>query len=255
MVSGVKICPMKLFEDIIATLPIGEIVDVCIGLNWTAVVVDVDGKLQCGLASTMGGVHEHSGEPKVPLAGQLVGRTTSELLAEIQHYDSPLKSLAMATLNAALPRHPETWTELNAVDVIATQGTGKRIALIGHFPFVDVLRSRVDLLDVIDYNPLDGDLPAEAAAEVLPKADFVALTGLTLLNGTFELLMEMCSSKAQVMMLGPSTPLSLVMFDHGVDILAGSVVDDIQGVMRVVSQGGNFRQVRRAGVRLVTLKG
>ncbi len=243
---------MKLFDEILETLPEGEIQDVCIGLNWTAVVVEVAGQIQCGLASTLGGRHEHTGEPEIPLAGELVGRTTSELLAHIEAFDSPRKSLAMATLNASLPRQPETWTELNAVDVIASQGLGQRVALIGHFPFVEALRTRVDHLDVIDYNPLEGDLPAEAAPQVLPRAEFVAITGLTLLNGTFESLLEMCSPQAEVMMLGPSTPLSPLMFDHGVDILAGSVVEDIDAVMDVVSQGGNFRQVRKAGVRLVT---
>ncbi len=243
---------MKLFAELIATLPEGEIQDVCIGLNWTAVVVNTDSQVQCGLASTLGGRHDHSGDLGVPLAGQLAGLSTSVLLADIEVGDSPRKSLAMATLNAALPRYPETWTEHNAVDVIAELGGDKRVALIGHFPFVDALRARVNHLDVIDYNPLEGDLPAEAAPEVVPKADFVAITGLTMLNGTFESLIAMCSPSAKVMMLGPSTPLSPVMFDHGLDILAGADIENVPGVMRVVSQGGNFRQVRRAGVRLIT---
>ena len=55
------------------------------------------------------------------------------------------------------------------------------------------------------------------------------------------------------MLLGPSTPLSPVMFDYGVDLLAGSIIEKIEPVLQVVSQGGNFRQVRRAGVRLVTI--
>lgn len=253
--NDVKYLPMELFAEIISSLPEGEIRDVCIGLNWTAVVVDVGGNIQCGLASTLGGTHDHSADPGVPMAGQLLGMPSSALLADIDAGDSPRMSLAMATLNATLPRQPETWTELNAVDVIVDQGREARIALIGHFPFVDKLRARVDHLDVIDYNPLKGDLPAEAAPEVLPNADFVAITGLTLLNGTFDSLLALCSPRARVMMLGPSTPLSPVMFDHGVDILAGSIVENIEEVLRVVSQGGNFRQVRKAGVRLVTQTG
>ena len=39
----------------------------------------------------------------------------------------------------------------------------------------------------------------------------------------------------------------------GIDILCGSVMLDIDPVLRVVGQGGNFRQVRRAGVRTVTM--
>lgn len=55
------------------------------------------------------------------------------------------------------------------------------------------------------------------------------------------------------MVLGPSTPLSPVLFDYGVNIISGAVVDQIEPVMRVVMQGGNFRQVHKAGVRLVNL--
>jgi hypothetical protein len=38
-----------------------------------------------------------------------------------------------------------------------------------------------------------------------------------------------------------------------VDVISGAVVTDIQPVLRLVSQGGNFRQVHRGGVRLVNL--
>jgi uncharacterized protein (DUF4213/DUF364 family) len=57
-----------------------------------------------------------------------------------------------------------------------------------------------------------------------------------------------------VLLLGPTTPLSPVLFDHGVHILSGAVVTDVEGVLRTVGQGGNFRQVHRAGVRLVTMR-
>jgi len=52
------------------------------------------------------------------------------------------------------------------------------------------------------------------------------------------------------MVLGPSTPLSTVLFDHGVDIISGTRVVDEAAVMRTVAQGASFRQVE--GVRLLT---
>ena len=52
--------------------------------------------------------------------------------------------------------------------------------------------------------------------------------------------------------MGPSTLLRPVLFDYGIDLLCGSIVSDIEPVVRTVQQGGNFRQVHRAGVRLVT---
>ena len=243
---------MKLLDEILATAPEGNLVDVCMGMNWTAAVVEADGQRRCGLAATLSGFHEHSGRPQVPRAGELVGRATSELVAALSQPGAPLMSLAMATLNALLPP-PPLWSEQNALELIAARGSGKRVALVGHFPFVETLRERVENLAVIDQHPLEGDYPAEAAPEILPQAAFIAMTGMVLMNGTYDALMQLRAPGAQVMLLGPSTPLSPVLFDDGVNILAGALVEDIEAVLRTVSQGGNFRQIHRAGVRLITV--
>jgi len=107
---------------------------------------------------------------------------------------------------------------------------------------------------VLEQRPSGQDLPADAAYDVIPRADVVAITGTTLINHTFEGLMALCRPRALVLVLGPSTPLSPILFDHGVHILSGSVVEDVDSVLRAVSQGANFRQVHRQGVRLVTIQ-
>ena len=50
---------MGLAENLMAVLPDGKVLDVRIGLHWTAVIVDVEGKRQCGLASTVTEDHQH----------------------------------------------------------------------------------------------------------------------------------------------------------------------------------------------------
>ena len=55
------------------------------------------------------------------------------------------------------------------------------------------------------------------------------------------------------MLLGPSTPLSPLLFEHGIDVLSGAIVEAVDPVLSVVIQGGNFRQVHHAGVRLVNI--
>ncbi len=54
-------------------------------------------------------------------------------------------------------------------------------------------------------------------------------------------------------MIGPTTPLSPVMFEMGATILSGSVVENPQAVLRGLSQGANFHQLRQMGVRLVSM--
>lgn len=231
----------------------GEIIDVLVGRHWTAVVADVNGERRCGLASTITGDHHHHGKADVPEAGRLQERSAAELAALVCSNRPLLAGIGLATMNALLPPQPQRWVTLNAEEVIAERGAGRKVALIGHFPFVSRLCPLVGELAVLEQEPREGDLPASAAPAVLAEADVVALTSMTIHNHTLPALLRMCMPEALVILLGPSTPLSPVLFDHGVDILCGSVVTDIPAVLRVAAQGGNFRQLHRAGVRTVTI--
>ena len=74
-----------------------------------------------------------------------------------------------------------------------------------------------------------------------------------MINHTFEQLLKLRRPDARVLVLGPSTPLSPVLFDYGVQILSGAIVEDVGAVLRGVSQGADFQQLHKLGVRLVTL--
>jgi hypothetical protein len=80
----------------------------------------------------------------------------------------------------------------------------------------------------------------------------VAITSSALINHTLDGLLALCRPEALVMMLGPSTPLSPRLFNHGVNILAGSIVVDETAAIRTVGQGASFQQVE--GVRLLTFQ-
>ena len=246
---------MSLVDDLIAQLPEGEIEQVHVGLHWTAVVAIRGGVRRCGLASTLSEPHKR-GEPAVPEAGDLTRYTGRDLIKLAFVENKPvLTSVGVAALNALLPDPlPDRVEEEQAESLLARYGANRTVALIGHFPFVPRLRGQVGELQVLELKPRQGDLPAEMASEVLPQADVVAITSMALINRTLEHLLELCAPEALVIVLGPSTPMSPVLFEYGIDILAGAQVIDIEGVLRAVCQGGNFRQVRRAGVMLVTQK-
>jgi len=165
-----------------------------------------------------------------------------------------LAALVFAAINALLPRHEELWSDLNAEEVLVQYGAGKRVALVGHFPFIPRLRQAAGTLWVLEQEPRGEDLPAEFAASILPQADVIALTGTTLINHTFEELMALRRPEALILVLGPSTPLSPLLFEHGVHLLSGAVVEDVEAVLRAVSQGANLRQRHQQGVRLVTMQ-
>lgn len=244
---------MSIIEDLLAITPhaASRVVDVRIGVSWTAVVVEVAGVQRCGLAATQPGAN-FSGQ-RVRDAARLT-ELSSRALCELVHSGSPTEvAVGMAAINALLPRNPASWVDINAADVLAERGRDTPVALIGHFPFVDWLRERVATLWVLELDPQPGDLPASAAPEILPQAGVVAITSMTLLNRTFDGLLALRRPDAQVMLLGPTTPLAPLLFQRGVDLLSGAIVEDIDAVLRGVSQGAGFRQLHRLGVRLVTL--
>jgi uncharacterized protein (DUF4213/DUF364 family) len=245
---------MSLIEELLATLPDGQVNDVRIGLHWTAVVVTVNGQRQCGLASTLGGSHEHTGEPDVPQAGHLHTFAALELARFACEPHPVLRSIGVAALNALLPRTPERWSDLNAEEILTEWGRGRTVALVGRFPFIPRLREQASRLIVLEQQPHDDERPAEEAASILPEADVVAITGMTFVNHTLEGLLALCPPQAQILVLGPSTPLSPLLGRYGVAMLSGAVVEAVEPVLRTIEQGGTFRQIHRAGVRLVTMR-
>lgn len=241
-----------MYSRIINLLPDNPVLEVRIGLHWTAVVVEKEFGPQCGLASTLEVEHTHTGEPTIPDPGHLASLSALELADWIQSEIPLRRSVGCAAINALIPQDPSLWVDQNADEAILERGRGKKAILIGHFPFADHLRTELEDFTVLDLNPSGDDLPASAAPDVLPDADLVAITGMTFINHTLPGLLKLCKKDAYILVLGPSTPLSPVMAEYGVNLLAGSHVEDISAVLSAVGQGANFRQVHRAGVRLIT---
>lgn len=242
-------------DELLDSVPDGQVCDVRVGAFWTAVVAEVAGTRCCGLASNLHrGGHVHGPAVTVGEAGALTERTGRELAALSRAPGLIEASIGLAALNALLPRLEREYVDLNAGELIAEEGRDRRVALVGSFPFVPRLREQVGRLDVLEQRPGEGRLPAGAASEVLPQADVVAITGTSLLNHTFEGLLALCRPDASILVLGPSTPLSPILFEHRVRFLSGAVVEQIDSVLRAVSEGANFRQIRPRGVRLVTMQ-
>ncbi len=66
-----------------------------------------------------------------------------------------------------------------------------------------------------------------------------------------EHLLSLCNPKAYIIALGDTTPMSTILFDHGLDAISGTRVYDANLALRCVSQGANFRQIK--GVKQLTL--
>ena len=243
---------MKIIDRLLAGPSLdGPVTDIRVGTHWTAVVVETAHGPRAGLASTQI-VHDlEHGRPAVRDAGKLIGQPGRELAGWLRADSLTERSIGFAALNALLEVDLATCVERNAEDLILARGRGRRVAIIGHFPFVPRVRAAAGTCWVLELNPGPTDLPADRAPELLPQADVVAITGMALVNGTFEGLAALCRPDAYVLVLGATTPLTPLLFDYGVDAISGTIVTDIPAALTAVSQGANFRQI--VGKRLLTL--
>ena len=157
----------------------------------------------------------------------------------------------MATINSLLEIDEGRCDSLNAGDLIAEKGKDKRVAIVGHFPFIPKLREIPKELWVIEKNPREGDLTEAETENYIPQADVVGITGTSLTNHTMEQLLKLCKPSAYIIVLGDTAPLSPVLFDYGVDAISGTKVIDSELALRCVSQGATYRQIK--GIQKLTM--
>lgn len=201
-----------------------------------------------------------------PVADDVLGRPLWEVAARLlgpaggHLYQSPAHrpDVGAAALNALLAVQMAAsglvLGERNGLDLVVRYSAGKRLAMVGHFPYLDSARLTAAEFWVLELEPEGDDLPTTAATQILPRADVVGITGSTLANGTLEETLALCRRDATVIMIGPTTPLSPVLFDYGVSVLCGAVVDDPLQALTALADGAAKPTPRLPGTRMVSLE-
>ncbi len=237
---------MEILDDLLSNLkgndyPVRS-VHTCV--FWTAVITK-----HCGLSSTFreeGPSHDRG----VRDVGNLTRKTALEL-AEYAKSESLLEaSIGMATINSLMEIDESRCIEKNAFEIILEKGQGKNVAIVGHFPWIPKLKGKTKNLWVLEQRLREGDLPAKQADRILPQCDVVGITGTSFINHTLEGLLTLCK-EAYVLLIGPTSPISPILFDYGIDAICGSKIIDPDKLIRSISEGATFKEV--TGVRLLTL--
>ncbi len=240
---------MRIIDELISTLNCEVPVrDIRQGPFQTAVLTR-----NCGLASTPHDPGPHHDKSPIAKAGLLLDENTRTLALLANSTSANEAAIGMATINSLIEVNECDCVELNAGDLLIQKGDGKRVAIIGHFPFIPKLRKAAKELWVIEKNPQEGDLPESKAENLLPRADVVGITGTAFTNGTIEHLLELLNPKAFTVILGGTVPLSPILFEYGISAISGTKVVDSEMTLRCVSQGATFRQIK--GIRLLTMMG
>ncbi|MHC1783716.1 MAG: DUF364 domain-containing protein [Anaerolineaceae bacterium] len=238
---------MELLSRLLETLPKEPIPvrNIIIGVHWTLV-----SSKHSALGSTLieTGPHGHS---KLRDVGLLHQKSAQELAQWVLSDNLLEASIGITAMNSLLDLDEDRLEQVNAADIIARESRNRNLVIIGHFPFVDRMKPITKNCWVIEKQLQEGDFPEESAHEFIPKADVIAITGTAFINHTIEGLLSLCRPGSQVIILGPSTPLSPLLFDYGISFLSGSRVIDEQAAVTTIQQGAIFPQVN--GVRLITI--
>ncbi len=238
---------MKILNDLLSILnPEAGVRDIRQGLFHTGVLTR-----NCGLAATLPRDALRQAQPSVKEPGFLLEKTALELARMAYSESLPEAAIGMAAINSLLEIDEGRCLNLNAGDLIAEKGRGKKVAIVGHFPFIPKLREIAKALWVIEKNPQEGDFTEVEAENLIPPADVVGITGSAFTNHTVEHLLKLCNPKAYVVILGDTTPLSPILFGYGVDAISGTKVINPELTLRCVSEGATFRQIR--GMQLLTM--
>jgi uncharacterized protein (DUF4213/DUF364 family) len=230
---------MKLIDDLIAAGKenISAVKDARVGISWTGVW----GKY-CGLSKTYGVPFVHGNYTRD--LGHLTEKTTLELAEYAKSWNLVEASIGVAAINAML--NPKNTRDVNAQEIILAKGEGKRVAISGAFPFTPQLKKLAKKLWVFELepsliNPAQGIITETAAEYIIPESEVVIITGSTLINKSMERLLELArQARAYTVVLGPSTPLSEVLFDYGVNLIAGAQVTKPEPVLLKLSQSGGM---------------
>lgn len=232
----------KFYDQLINEVHDGKVTDATVGLSWTAIQSNT-----VGLA--MGAPRP---KKNFRLAGSLTNMTVKQLATYVKSWEFVEASAGLSAINSSLNTEQSVnklqehgfilHEETSIFDSLAKVAVNKKVAVVGHFPVLDKLQ-QVSELTILERVPQEGDLPDPAAEYILPEQDIVVMTSSTLINKTAPRLLEL-SQNAFTVLVGPSTPISPLMFDMGADMIAGLIVKDEKNVIETVKEGGSLKSFR-----------
>ena len=191
----------------------------------------------------------------MPFPGKLAGRSAADLAGEALSGHGIRRAVGIATVNALADycwqRRPHPEVELlpglDAFDATEIRN-GDRVVVVGAFvPFLKELKRRGQPYLVLEQDPatLKADelpffRPAEQAAQILPQADVVLITGSTLVNNTLEDLLALTRSGTRVTIVGPTVGMLPDAFlARGADVLGCVKITAPDSFLDLLAEGGS----------------
>jgi len=205
----------------------------------------------------------------MPLSGRLGGRSVREYLEDISSGNVLKKALGIATVNALSAacwereagREYQLELGKDAFDEVELGPADEYTIVVGALvPIIKKLIGAASYFHILEMDPstlkareLAYYVHADRAAEFVPLADRLIITGTTLLNDTLQGLLAMAKPGAEIIVTGPTASmLPDAFFGRGTTLLGGILATKPDELLDVISEGGSgYHFFGRSAERLI----
>lgn len=224
--------PENLYRDLALGVGDGEVRRITCGSRW----VMVEGEAGVGLAYLPRSPRELI--PQLPRLTRLGLRGLAQLTAS---WDPVEMALGVAAVNA----------HYNRCDLQGLSGNGAAtfrdcdgpVVMIGAFPG---LQGMYPESSVIEADPRPGEYPLVAMDALLPGSAAAVINSSALINRSLPRILRL-TRHGRAALVGPATPLTPRLFDYGLEVLGGFIVQDRDGLAAAIRAGALPKEFGRFG--------
>ena len=124
------------------------------------------------------------------------------------------------------------------------------LGFVGDFrPLTSLMNEQVREVRIFERHPGENYFPDWAIPFKLPDCTCVVVTATSIMNRTIDSILESCSTD-RVVVMGPSTPMSLELFPKKVRSLGGARIIDSKKALQIASRAGGTKNLYSSGAAL-----
>lgn len=208
------------------------------------------------LKALSGAVCCPSSAAAMPTSGKLVGKNVKHFLNDMFSESALKKTLGIAVINALANTY---WSKgkldksyiieknLDPIDKIEIEESTHTVVVGALIPYIKMLIKNNRNFSILELDPttlkpheLKYHVPSERASEVVSIADYLIITGTTLINDTLEGLLELAKPGAKIIVVGPTVSMMPeAFFRRKVTYLGGVEVTDPDKLLDIISEAGS----------------
>lgn len=191
----------------------------------------------------------------MPDSGKLQGKSVTNVLEDLFSQNSLKKTIAIATLNAlsetcriaGFYKDYDFVIKADPLDFFSIAENSYTLVVGALLPYIKMLKKHNLSYGILELDPrtlkaeeMPYYIPPEKATKELPKADYLLITGTTLINDSLEGILEQRKKTSRVVVVGPTASLyPNAFFNRGVEYLGGITVTDADGMLNIISEAGS----------------